>query len=264
MLGATAVVVSGCGSSGTATGCADLTGEALEAWGDAGFSGTIAVSSGDEVDCVESFGLADRERATANDADTVYSIGSVSKAFTAAAVLALVDDGSLTLDDRAGQLLPTLSGPIADASVEELLLHTSGLTGSHGSDHRPLTRDQALDAISGLELAFQPGTEFLYSNAGYTLLALIVEEVSGVPYRDFLVSRILPLPNDRSAGGFWDGEPAAPGPRAVGYLDDGPTDEMGGFDGPHWALERQRGSGDDDAGAGALGERTVQRRGGVG
>ena len=186
VLGATAVVVSGCGSSGTATGCPDLTGEALEAWGDAGFSGTIAVSSGDEVDCVESFGLADRERATANDADTVYSIGSVSKAFTAAAVLALVDDGSLTLDDRAGQLLPTLSGPIADASVEELLLHTSGLTGSHGSDHRPLTRDQALDAISGLELAFQPGTEFLYSNAGYTLLALIVEEVSGVPYRDFL------------------------------------------------------------------------------
>ena len=92
-------------------------------------------------------------------------------------------------------------------------------------------------AIGHLESAFEPGTDFLYSNAGYTLLALVVEAASGTTYRDYMVSEILPLPDGTVAGGFWDGEPAAPGPRAIGYLDDGPTDEMGDFGGPHWALD---------------------------
>jgi CubicO group peptidase (beta-lactamase class C family) len=77
----------------------------------------------------------------------------------------------------------------------------------------------------------------VYSNSGYTLLALIIEKVSGKSYRAYLASKILRLPDGAVAGGFWNGEPAAPGPRAVGRTDDGRTGERGDFTGPHWALD---------------------------
>jgi len=121
--------------------------------------------------------------------------------------------------------------------VEQLLAHTSGLTGNHGSDHQPLGRDQALAAISRLDRAFAPGSEFLYSNAGYTLLAIIIEEASGMTYRDSIADRVLPLPSGAVAGGFWDGDPPASGPWAVGVLDDGTLGASGEFAGPHWALD---------------------------
>ena len=190
-------------------------------WAEAGFSGSIAISRGGELECVGGYGTADEATGRPNTVDTVFSIGSVTKAFTAAAIAELVDRGALSLDDRAGQLVPGLSGPAAAATVEQLLLHTSGLTGSHGADHEPLARDQAVEAIGGLEAASAPGAELLYSNAGYTLLALIVEEASGQSYRDHTVAEILPLPDGHLAGGFWDGEPAAPGPRAIGVMEDG-------------------------------------------
>jgi CubicO group peptidase (beta-lactamase class C family) len=234
MLVMTTIVVAGCGAGATPpkpdpVACDPAIERALRAWARAGFSGSIAALTAGEPECLAAYGAG-------NTADTVFSIGSISKAFTAAAVLDLVDDGKLALDDRAGDLVPGLEGPAARATVEQLLLHTSGLTGTHGTDHEPLGRRQAIEAIGGLEQAFEPGSDFLYSNAGYTLLALIVEETSDTPYREHMVSRILP-----PGGGFWDGAPAAPGPRAVGVVDGEPSAEMGGFDGPHWAID---GSGD--------------------
>jgi CubicO group peptidase (beta-lactamase class C family) len=234
---AAAATSSTTGAGSPPAGCDADRDAAFAAWADAGFSGSVAIATGGAVDCLAAHGVADEATGRAITVDTVFSIGSVSKAFTAAATLALVDDGRLALDDRAGALLPELTGPVADATVEQLLLHTSGLTGQHGRDHQPLTRAAAVEAIGGLEQAFPPGIEFLYSNAGYTLLALIIEQVAGTSYREFVASRILALPDGDVAGGFWDGEPAAEGDRAVGYVDGGPTSEMGGFAGPHWALD---------------------------
>jgi CubicO group peptidase (beta-lactamase class C family) len=207
---------------------------ALSAWADAGFSGAVAIDGGG-VDCEAAFGLADAAAGTANTDATVFGIGSASKAFTAAAVLDLVDAGAFALDDRAGDLLPGLGGSAADATVEQLLVHTSGIEGSHGADHRPLDRDGAIAAISALESAFEPGTDYLYSNAGYSLLALIVDERSGSSYREYLDAEILPFPGGH-AGGFWDGDPAPTGPRAIGYSGGEPATETGGFAGPHWAM----------------------------
>jgi CubicO group peptidase (beta-lactamase class C family) len=209
----------------------------LRAWAQAGFSGSIAISVAGKLECVAAYGTADRDSGRANTPGTVFSIGSITKAFTAAAILELAHDGRLSLSDPAGDLLPRLRGPVAHATVEQLLLHTSGLTGTHGEDHAPLTRDQAIAAIGGLERAFAPGSRFLYSNAGYTLLALIVEQASGTSYRDYIESRILRLPDGGLAGGFWDGRPAAPGPRATGYLEDGSAGQAGDFAGPYWAVE---------------------------
>lgn len=147
-------------------GCDPVLAEALLAWAHAGFSGSIAISTGGEFDCLAAYGMANAATEAPNSVDTVFSIGSVSKAFTAAAFFRLVDAGELTLTDRAGALIQDLAGPGADATVEQLLLHTSGLIGSHGSDHEPLGRDEALAAIGDLEQEFEPGSQFLYSNAG--------------------------------------------------------------------------------------------------
>ncbi len=208
--------------------------QAFGKWADAGFSGSVAISTGGKLDCAAGYGMADVEAGRPNAADTVFDLGSITKAFTAAAVFALVDGGSLTLDTTAGEVLPALRGPVAGATVDQLLLHTSGLSGAFGDgDYAPLDRDAALAAIDGRELAFPPGTDNLYSNAGYTLLAIMIDELSGTGYREFVTSE---LPAG-VAGGFWAGEPAAPGPRAVGYLDDGRQGEPGDFAGPYWATE---------------------------
>lgn len=210
----------------------------LSRWADAGFSGSIAIGGEEGFACLASFGLADNANGTPNTEATVFAIGSVSKAFTTAAIIDLADSGALGLDERAGDLLPGLGGPAAEATVEQLLLHTGGLSGSHGSDHEPLDRDEAVAAIGALASDFAPGTDYLYSNAGYTLLALIVDERSGTSYRDYMAEEILTLPSGERLGGFWDGEPAPIGPRAFGYETGGAVAAATGeFTGPHWALE---------------------------
>lgn len=232
---------SGPGSSAATAGpsplCAPEMDRAFRTWAAVGFSGSVAVSTGDRFDCLAAYGSADAATRTPNTVDTVFSIGSITKAFTAAAIYHLLDDGKLALDDRAGALLPELTGPVADATVRQLLLHTSGLNGTHGNDTQPMSRDAARRAIDALELVAPPGTRHLYSNAGYTLLALIVDKLSGTSYREYLASRILPLPDGRIAGGFWNGAPAAPTPRAVGHLAGGQTGERGDRAGPYWAIE---------------------------
>ncbi|MDA1358339.1 serine hydrolase [Glycomyces luteolus] len=216
----------------TATaGCDSAFTSALSRWADAGFSGALAIGDG-AGDCRAAFGMADES--TPNTDETVFAIGSISKAFTAAAVIGLADEGAFALEDRAGALLPGLEGPAADTTVEQLLLRTSGLGGVLGEDHRPLERDEAIARLSALNPAFEPGTEFSYSNAGYVLLALIVDETTG-DYRGYLAEEILRVDGE-PIGGFWDGEPAAPGPRAVGVVDGQPSRQNGEFAGPHWAL----------------------------
>ncbi|MFB6395077.1 serine hydrolase domain-containing protein [Polymorphospora lycopeni] len=224
-------------TGGPAARCDPRLDGAFTAWARAGFSGSIAISTGGRFDCLAAYGSANDATHTPNTIDTVFSIGSVTKAFTAATIFDLVEEGRVALDDRVGRLLPELTGPVATVTVRQLLSHTSGLNGSHGSDHQALDRDAALASIAGLDLAFPSGSGHLYSNAGYTLLALVIERVSGATYREYTASRILRLPDGRGAGGFWDGTPAAPGPRAVGYLDDGTTGEPGDFAGPHWAMD---------------------------
>jgi CubicO group peptidase (beta-lactamase class C family) len=203
---------------------------ALRAWEDAGFSGVVAMSTEGELDCVAGYGLADRAAGTPNTRDTVFSIGSVTKSFTAAAVFSLVDEGKVALDAPVRQYLPELSWPVGGATIHQLLLHTSGLNGSHGEDYEPMSPDAAVAAINGLELAFAPGEGYLYSNSGYTLLALVVERLAG--YRELMTSRILP-----PRTGFWHGEPAPAGPRAIGYLESGGEGESGDFAGPYWGME---------------------------
>lgn len=202
--------------------------EGVGAWGEAGFTGVLTVLQGTEA-CTVATGLRDPDAGDPMTPDTVFAIGSVSKAVTAAAVLELAADGELGLDDTAGSHLPDLRGAAASATIDQLLAHTSGLQGGAGPDHEPLSREAAIDAVSALPQEFPAGTDYGYTNGGYTLLALIIDEVTG-DYRSYVADRLLP-----EGAGFWDGEPAAVGPRAVGYTEDGRSEVMGQFAGPHWA-----------------------------
>lgn len=213
-----------------ASACSAETDTVLKAWAAAGFGGTVAISTGGEFDCLAGYGTADRATGAPNTPDTVFAIGSVTKAFTAAAVFSLVDQGKVELDAPVARYLPELVGPVRAATIRQLLLHTSGLNGTHGGDHEPMSSAAATTAIDRLDLAFPPGERHLYSNAGYTLLALVVERLGG--YRDLMASRVLP-----PGTGFWNGQPAARGPRAVGYLEGGEAGQAGDFAGPFWGME---------------------------
>jgi CubicO group peptidase (beta-lactamase class C family) len=141
------------------------------------------------------YGMADLEAGIAATPATDYRLASVSKQFTAAAILLLVDDGRLRLDDRARRWLPTLP-PAADSiTLHHLLTHTSGLVDYEDvMDPADPRQVHDIDVLRLLEAQdrtyFAPGSGYRYSNSGYALLALVVERASGQRYADFLQARI--------------------------------------------------------------------------
>lgn len=130
------------------------------------------------------FGLANvDQRVSASDA-TVYRINSITKAFTAIAVLQLVQRGKLRLDDRLSRYFPEYTRPGRDPTLVQLLRHTSGLTNFGGPFDRNVRLDlspkQWVDSVNDDHLyQFAPGQDWRYSNVGYYILGLIIEKVSG-------------------------------------------------------------------------------------
>ena len=127
-------------------------------------------------------GLADIEDGAPITEDTIFDIASVSKQMTAGAIALLVVDGDLSLDDPIDELLD-LPLDTADVTVGDLLHHTSGLPDYTGlldaGDDEVTTDDDAVASLEGQELAFDPGTDFEYSNTNYQLLGQVVDEVTG-------------------------------------------------------------------------------------
>ncbi|HSK95722.1 MAG TPA: serine hydrolase domain-containing protein, partial [Euzebyales bacterium] len=146
-----------------------------------GFAGALLVVRGGDAVVRTGLGLAHRGTATPNTAGTAFDIGSIAKTFTAAAVLRLVDDGALALDDTLGDLLPHVPADKRGITVRQLLDFTSGLGEYHDTegDFEVMSRREALRRILGQELRFAPGTDSAYSNSSYTLAAIIVERVTG-------------------------------------------------------------------------------------
>lgn len=151
-----------------------------------------------------SYGMADLEHRVAATPATDYRLASVSKQFTAAAVLLLAEQGKVKLDDSIRHWLPTLP-PFADrVSLRELLSHTGGLLDYE--DLIPAGRTRQLDDGDVLRMIsattrtyFPPGTAYRYSNTGYVLLGLVVEKASGLSLQDFLQRRIFaPLHMDHT------------------------------------------------------------------
>ncbi len=162
----------------------------------------IAVSDGGQIIYSEAFGMTDRESAIAATPRSVLQIGSVTKQFTAAAILRLAERGALTLDDRIEKLLPDFNPRGATITVRQLLSHTSGVRREWFPPGppwinltAPVTRAQTMQGLnSGQLLDFAPGTKWSYSNAGFMLLGLAIESVTGKSYAEFIHQEfVLPL-----------------------------------------------------------------------
>jgi CubicO group peptidase (beta-lactamase class C family) len=164
---------------------------------------SIGVAVDGEIVFAEGFGHADAERTVPTTAETMYDIASIGKQFTAAAIMRLVDDGRLTLDRRVREFIPSLPEHFPDGTIEQLLRHTSGFVSGTIDEMNPpedYTRKRyGLELLTDVELQigatrFGPEETFVYSNAGYLVLGLVVEAASGQRYDEFVRNELL-LPN---------------------------------------------------------------------
>lgn len=154
---------------------------------------TIGVSVDGKPVLIRGYGVADLERGTAASAQTVYEIGSITKQFTAAAVLRLAEQGKLEVDAPVTRYFPALEGRADAVTLRHLLNHTSGLFS------RPAVADltaattpaSTLDAVATHDVEFAPGTRYRYNNNGYQLLGLVVEQVAGKPWDAYLQDEFL-------------------------------------------------------------------------
>jgi CubicO group peptidase (beta-lactamase class C family) len=156
---------------------------------------SLAVIRSNQVVKQAAYGLANVELKVPATPDTAFEIGSLTKQFTAACILLLVQDGKLSLDEKISNYLNWTPQAWSNITVRHLLTHTSGIKSYTGLDgfewRRHLTQDQFIHAIAVYPLEFQPGNAWKYCNTGYNLLGFIIENVGKMGYWDFLQTRIL-------------------------------------------------------------------------
>ena len=152
----------------------------------------IAVYDRGRIIYSEAFGLTDKQSATAATSRSVMQIGSVTKQFTAAAILRLAERGALTLDDRIEKFVPEFNPRGATITLRRILSHTSGLPRDFFPPTapvdltKPVTRAQAIKGLNAQPFLFAPGTKWSYSNAGYLLLGYAIESITGMSFPDFI------------------------------------------------------------------------------
>lgn len=166
------------------------------------YSGTILVAKGNEILLKKGYGMANYEEKIPNEPDNVFAIGSISKSFTAAAIMQLQEKGLLNVNDPISKYIHGIKRG-DDITIHQLLTHTSGLSRDGlmvGSFEVSLEED--INFINEKPMLFEPGKGYSYSNAGYIILAAIIEKVSGKLYNDYIRDNIfIPLKMDSSRGG---------------------------------------------------------------
>ena len=166
-----------------------------------GFNGVVLVFSDGEVLLHKGYGWTDNSRKHPITTDTVFNIASVSKQFTASAILTLEEDGLLSMQDPIDKYFAKVPSDKQGITLHQLASHTSGL-GQNYAARATKKRDKAIKAILSVKLSVDPGTEFRYSNDNYTLLAAIVEIVSGRTFEDYLEKELL-TPAGLDQTHFW-------------------------------------------------------------
>jgi CubicO group peptidase (beta-lactamase class C family) len=194
-------------------------------WGEThALSGFVLVTQHDRPIYQHAFGWSDREHHVAADADTSFRVGSVTKQFTAVAILMLQQDGKLHTTDPIATYLPDYPAVGAQITIHQLLTHTSGLPdytyapAFDASRDQPVTVAQLMAEFDDKPLDFAPGSQWAYSNSNYVVLGAIVEKLSGQPYAEFVRQHVLaPAGMTRSE----IGDAVGVSDRALGYAPDG-------------------------------------------
>ncbi|HEY0760981.1 MAG TPA: serine hydrolase domain-containing protein [Pyrinomonadaceae bacterium] len=158
-------------------------------------SASIAVVRDGKIVYLNAYGSARLEPQTPATTAMRYSIGSISKQFTAVAMLLLQEQGKLSLDDKVGKFIPDLTRA-NDVTIRQLLSHTSGYQDYWPQDYvmpmmlQPVTATKILDMWARKPLDFEPGSKWQYSNTNYVIAGVIIEKVSGKPLLQFLKEKV--------------------------------------------------------------------------
>lgn len=158
-------------------------------------SASVAVVKDGQIAYLHAYGNARLDPATPAKPEMRYSIGSISKQFTAAAILLLQEQGKLSLDDKVAKFIPSLTRA-NEVTIRQLLSHTSGYQDYWPQDYlmpmmlQPVTAQKILDTWARKPLDFEPGTRWQYSNTNYIIAGLIVEKASGEPLLQFLQEKV--------------------------------------------------------------------------
>lgn len=186
-----------------------------------GFSGAAFVTVDGKRALARGYGTANRETETQNTTSTAFDVGSLMKDLTAAAIFRLDESGELSLSDTLGQIFPDVPEDKTDISVLQIVQHAAGFDEYHDTegDFEPMTREEARARILDQELLFEPGTDEAYSNSGYTLLADIIETVSGTSFTEFVHEKLL-SPAHMEQSGFYSEPLWQSVDTAVGYGSD--------------------------------------------
>lgn len=167
------------------------------------FDGLVLVAQGNTVLLKSAYGCADRERSVTNTTAAISDMGSIAKTFTAAAVLQLVQNGTLKLSDTIENFYPAAPDQLKSITIQQLVGHTSGLDNFHNdSDFELMDRALAESRILAMPLIAKPGEKVAYSNAAYTLLAAIVEKASDQPFQEYVNDKLL-IPLNLTNTGFY-------------------------------------------------------------
>jgi CubicO group peptidase (beta-lactamase class C family) len=183
---------------------------------------SVAVARGDRIIFERGAGFADIDSKRPADAATEFRIGSVTKQFTAAAIMKLVEQGKLALDDPLAKYVSDFDTGGRTVTIRQMLNHASGIPNYTNPDFikiagKPdLTREDVLKLVSGKPFDFEPGTGWRYSNTNYFLLGLIVEKLSGQSYAAFLQREFFdPLGLKRTR--YDDGTPVSDSAQGYAY-----------------------------------------------
>lgn len=171
-------------------GANETTSAKLEAFmqtaADDGYVGAVIVAKGDEILLREGYGLIDPDEDRRVTPDTVFTTGSITKQFTAAAILKLEEMGKLTVTDPITKYFDDVPAGKRSITIHHLLTHQAGFPGAIGDDRERVGRDEYVRRALETGLLFEPGTAYEYSNVGFSIAAAIIEKVSGSGYEQFL------------------------------------------------------------------------------
>lgn len=156
-----------------------------------GYSGALGIIKDGKVILAKGYGYADREKKKVFNRDTVFTIGSITKQFTGAALVKLESIGKISFSDTLSKFFEEIPEDKKNITIHQLLTHTGGFPGSIGSDYDKISREVFIREAFKSKLKYKPGERYNYSNVGFSIAGIILEKVTGNSFETFLNKHLL-------------------------------------------------------------------------